>query len=165
MSHEFDDVREQIVALLPRLRRYAMTLTHHREDADDLTQLAIERALARIDQWRRDQRLDGWMFGIVRNAWIDEMRARNRWGRVLAPEEAGANVGVTTTEATVDRLTVEAALARLPEEQRSAVVLVLVEGLAYKEAAHVLEIPIGTLTSRLARAREALQTLLVEEMR
>jgi len=160
VSHESDAVSAQIVALLPRLRRYARTLTHHREDADDLVQLAIERALARIDQWRRDQRLDGWMFGIVRNAWIDEVRSRSRWNRVLAPEEAGIDVGVATTEAAAERMTVEAALARLPEEQRSAVVLVLIEGLAYKEAAHALDIPIGTLTSRLARGREALQALL-----
>jgi len=156
-------VGEQIVALLPRLRRYARTLTRHREDADDLTQLAVERALARLDQWRRDQRLDAWMFGILRNAWVDETRSRNRWGRVLAPEEAGEHVGVATTETAMERLTVEAALARLPEEQRSAVVLVLVEGLAYKEAARVLDVPIGTLTSRLARGREALQSLLGED--
>ena len=165
MSHESHAVTDQIVAMLPRLRRYARTLTRHREDADDLTQLAIERALARIDQWRRDERLDGWMFGILRNAWIDEARSRQRWGRVLAPEEAGQHVGVATTDSAVERLTVESALMRLPEEQRSAVVLVLIEGLAYKEAAHALDIPIGTLTSRLARGREALQSWLGEEMR
>ena len=79
---------------------------------------------------------------------------------MLAPGEEAADVGDATAEVIVDRLSIETALAGLPEEQRSAVALVLIEGLSYKEAAHVLEIPIGTLTSRLARARDALQSVL-----
>jgi RNA polymerase sigma-70 factor (ECF subfamily) len=153
-------IRAQIVELLPRLRRFARTLARNVHDADDLVQIAIERALARYEQWRPDSRFDSWMFGIVRNAWIDEVRSRGRRGRVFVPEEAGENVGDAADAAQVRLLSVQAALARLPEDQRMAVALVLIEGLSYKEAAEILEIPIGTLTSRLARGREALQASL-----
>ena len=100
------------------------------------------------------------MFKIVRNAWIDEVRARARRGKVFLVEESGADVGVDTMAAEVTLMSVQAALQRLPEEQRLAVSLVLIEGLPYREAAEVLEVPIGTLTSRLARGRDALQALL-----
>jgi RNA polymerase sigma-70 factor (ECF subfamily) len=154
------NVREQIVALLPRLRRFARNLTRDPHDADDVLQIALERALARLDQWRCDARLDSWMFKIVRNAWIDELRARGRRARVFLPEAAGEGVGSSTIEHETQLLAVQSAVARLPEDQRLAVSLVLVEGLSYAEAAAVLDIPIGTLTSRLARARQALQVIL-----
>lgn len=152
-----DQVREQIVALLPRLRRFGRAITRHASDADDLVQISIERALLRHEQWRPDAPFHSWMFGIMRNAWIDEARARGRRGQVLAPEEAGLDVGVNTSEAQLRLLSVQKAMATLPEEQRLAVALVLIEGLSYKEAAEALDVPIGTLTSRLARGREALQ--------
>lgn len=155
-------VRDGLTELLPRLRRLARTLTGHAADADDLVQVALERALARADQWRPDARLDAWVFGILRNAWLDELRSRGRWQRVLAPEEAGETVGEATVERHEQALSVAAAMARLPEEQREAVALVLVEGLSYRETADLLQLPIGTVTSRLARARAALQTLLGE---
>ena len=100
------------------------------------------------------------MFGIIRNAWIDETRARRRRDRVFEAEEAGEHVADAASEAHIHRLSVEAALARLSDEQREVVALVLVEGLAYKEAPVVLDVPIGTVTSRLARGREALEALL-----
>lgn len=156
----FDEVRAQLGELLPRLRRFARVITRNVQDADDLVQVAAEKALARADQWRPDARLDSWMFGIMRNAWIDEIRARRRRERVHAPEEAGATVGDASAKARDIALSVQAAMARLPEEQRLAVALVLVEGYSYREAAEVLGIPIGTLTSRLARGREALQAVL-----
>jgi RNA polymerase sigma-70 factor (ECF subfamily) len=155
-----ENVREQIAALIPRLRRFARNLTRNPQDADDVVQTALERALARLDQWRRETRLDGWMFKIVRNAWIDELRARRRRDKVLAPPEAGENVGEAVMEHEENLMSVQAAMGRLAEDQRLAVSLVLVEGLSYKEAALVLDVPIGTLTSRLARAREALQAML-----
>jgi RNA polymerase sigma-70 factor (ECF subfamily) len=155
-----ENVREQIAALLPRLRRFARNLTRNRHDADDVVQIALERALSRLDQWRRDARLDSWMFKIVRNVWIDELRSRSRQNKMFLAPEAGENVGEALIERESDLMSVQAAMARLPEEQRTAVSLVLIEGLPYKEAAEVLEIPIGTLTSRLARGREALQALL-----
>jgi len=102
------------------------------------------------------------MFGILRNAWIDEQRARGRRGRVFAAAELGEQVADPAHGAPLETLAVQDAVARLPQEQRLAVALVLVEGLSYKEAAHIMEVPIGTLTSRLARAREALQAMLGE---
>jgi RNA polymerase sigma-70 factor (ECF subfamily) len=155
-----ENIQARIIELLPRLRRFARNLTRNPHDADDVVQIAIERALTRLDQWHRDARLDSWLFRIVRNAWIDEIRSRARRDALFAPEEAGEAIGVAAMDREVDRLSVEAAMAQLPEEQRLAVSLVLVEGLPYKEAALVLDVPIGTLTSRLARAREALQAML-----
>jgi RNA polymerase sigma-70 factor, ECF subfamily len=155
-----ENVHGQIAALLPRLRRFARNLTRNRDDADDVVQMALERALSKLDQWRPDARLDSWMFKILRNVWIDELRSRGRQSKIFLAPEAGEHVGEASLEREGDLLSVQAAMARLSEEQRVAVSLVLIEGLPYKEAAEVLEIPIGTLTSRLARGREALQALL-----
>ena len=155
-----ENIQEQIVALLPRLRRFARSLVRSPHDADDMVQIAVERALLRLDQWHRDARLDSWLFKILRNAWIDEMRSRGRRAKIFMPEEAGEHVGEASIDREVERLSVQSALARLPEDQRLAVSLVLVEGLAYKDAADVLEVPIGTLTSSLARGRDALQAML-----
>jgi RNA polymerase sigma-70 factor (ECF subfamily) len=155
-----ETIQEQVVALLPRLRRFARNLVRTPHDADDMVQIAVERALLHLDQWHRDARLDSWLFKILRNAWIDEVRSRGRRAKLFMPEEAGENVGEASMEREIDRLSVEAALARLPHDQRLAVSLVLVEGLAYKDAADVLEVPIGTLTSRLARGRESLAAML-----
>jgi RNA polymerase sigma-70 factor (ECF subfamily) len=159
-SETLQSIHDQIIALLPRLRRFARNLTRNPHDADDVVQIAVERALARLDQWRSDARLDSWLFKIVRNAWIDELRARGRRDKIFLNEEAGENIGTDSMERETERLSVQAAMARLPEDQRMAVSLVLVEGLPYKEAAEVLDVPIGTLTSRLARGRVALQSML-----
>lgn len=160
MTVPVDQIRDQIVALLPRLRRFARTLTRNPQDADDLVQLSIERALLHYRQWRPESRFDSWMFGIVRNGWIDEIRSRQRRSRMFLPEESGENVGDAGDESQVSGLSVQQAMESLPEDQRLAVALVLIEGLSYKEAAEVMEVPIGTLTSRLARGREALQARL-----
>ena len=162
-SETSQSIHEQIVTLLPRLRRFARNLTRNPHDADDVVQIAVERALTRLDQWRSGARLDSWMFKIVRNAWIDELRSRGRHGKVFLAAEAGENVGTDTMARETELLSVQSAMARLPEDQREAVSLVLVEGLPYREAAQVLDVPIGTLTSRLARGREALQALLGTE--
>jgi len=154
------ELREELVALLPRLRRFARALTRNAHDADDLVQLALERALAHAAQRRPEMQLAGWVFGILRNAWVDEQRARGRRARLFAPEESGEKVADASGSAAPEMLAVQEALERLPEEQRVVVALVLVEGLSYKEAAHIIEVPIGTVTSRLARARETLQSLL-----
>jgi RNA polymerase sigma-70 factor (ECF subfamily) len=156
------DLHAELVALLPRLRRFARALARNAHDADDLVQLALERALARASQARADAQLAGWMFGIVRNAWIDELRARGRRARMSAPAGSAEQVADASQSDPAQALSVQEALARLPEEQRSAVALVLIEGLSYKEAAYVMQVPIGTLTSRLARGREALQAMLGE---
>jgi len=153
----------ELAALLPRMRRFARSITFHREDADDLVQVAMERALGRSEQYTQGTRLDSWLFRIIRNAWIDEVRSRIRRDDIFAPEEEGEHVGHDGTEAHQQRMAVQKAMSLLSEEHRIVVALVLVDGLPYKEAAEVLDIPIGTLTSRLARARDALQKLLSEE--
>lgn len=157
-----DELSAELVALLPRLRRFARALTRHPHDADDLVQLALERSLAHAAQRRPDMQLASWVFGILRNAWIDEQRSRGRRARLFAPQEAGEQVAHAAGSAVAEMLAVQEALDKLPEEQRLVVALVLIEGLSYKEAAHVMEVPVGTVTSRLARARETLQALLGE---
>jgi len=159
MSDSGDLLQTRILELLPKLRRFARSLTRNVHDADDLLQSALERALAHLDQWQADTRLDSWLYTIVRHAWIDELRSRAR--REHTFEDAGQ------VEAVPDRrgdasgtLAVDQAMACLPAEQRIAVALVLIEGLPYKEAAQIIGIPMGTLTSRLARGRQALQQLL-----
>lgn len=159
------NIHDELVALLPRLRRFAHNLTKEAADADDMVQIALERALTRIEQRQVDSRLDSWMFKIVRNAWIDEVRARGRRNKIFLEAEAGENVGSEVMEKETTMMSVQAAMLKLSQEQREAVSLALIEGLPYKEAAEVLDIPIGTLTSRLSRARETLQTLLGEEGR
>jgi RNA polymerase sigma-70 factor, ECF subfamily len=154
------ELRTGLIALLPRLRRFARALCGNVHDADDLVQVAVERALTHAAQLRPDSQLAGWTFGILRNAWIDEQRARGRRARLFAGAPAVEEVADATRGAPADLLAVQEALAQLPEEQRIAVALVLIEGLSYKEAAHIMQVPIGTLTSRLARGREALARLL-----
>lgn len=160
-----DAIHNDIAALLPRLRRFARSIVYHREDADDLVQVAVERALGRSGQWEPGTRLDSWMFRIMKNAWIDEVRSRMRRDTVFAPEEAGEHVGDNYAEAHQQRMAIEKAVSMLSDEHRMVIALVLVDGLPYKEAAEVLEIPMGTLTSRLVRARAALQALLSDQAR
>lgn len=154
------EIQDQLVALLPRLRRFARSLARNAHDADDLVQVAMEKALLRMDQWREDSRLDSWMFGIIHNAWIDEVRARGRREHTVAADDDSEQIADLSSETHIDRLSLEAAFRQLPDEQRAALALVLVQGLAYKEAAAVLNVPIGTVTSRIARGRETLQKLL-----
>lgn len=147
----------EMLAVLPRLRRFARALARDAADADDLCQMTVEKALLARASWQPGTRLDSWMYRIMRNAWIDAARARGRASETFVDAEAGAAVGGDGgAEARVALGEVEAAMRRLPDEQREAVALVLVEGLAYKEAAEVLDIPMGTLTSRLVRGRQAL---------
>src|SRR3981081_2608548 len=157
MKAPSEDLGVHIVGLFPRLRRFARTLTGSVQDADDLVHVAIERALSRSDQLRPDSPVSSWLFGILRNAWIDEARAQNRRKRVFAPEELGESVEETRGHQHADVISVRGALARLPDEQREVVGLVLVEGLSYKEAAEIMNVPVGTVTSRLARRGDALQ--------
>ena len=165
MTFNATSLPTQIAALLPRLRRFARTIAFNREDADDLVQIAVERALNRSAQWEPGTRLDSWIFRIMKNAWIDEVRSRMRRDAVFAPEEAGEHVGDDYAEAHQQRMAIQKAISLLSEDHRIVIGLVLVDGLPYKEAAEVLEVPMGTLTSRLARAREALQGLLSDQAR
>ena len=150
---------DQMLAVLPRLRRFARALSRDLADADDLAQATVEKALKAREQWAPGTRMDSWMYRIMRNAWIDTARARARAAQTFLPEEAGAAIagdGERAVEAHVGVAELQAAMHLLPDEQREAVALVLVEGLAYKEAAEILDVPMGTLTSRLVRGRQAL---------
>lgn len=154
---------DEMLAVLPRLRRFARALARDAADADDLCQLAIEKALLARASWQAGTRMDSWMYRIMRNAWIDTSRSRARAAQTFVDAEAGAAIGCAGgAEAHVALGEVEAAMRALPDEQREAVALVLVEGMAYKEAAEILEIPMGTLTSRLVRGRQALMARLGE---
>ena len=161
MSSSGEEIRDRIIELLPRLRRFARSLARNAQDADDLVQITAERALARAEQLRPDHPVASWLFGILRNAWIDEGRSRRRRESLLEPEDL-ADVGDPAAGADPELLCLQDALSRLPEDQRLAVALVLVEGFSYKEAASIMSVPVGTLTSRLARGREALQSMLSE---
>jgi RNA polymerase sigma-70 factor (ECF subfamily) len=150
--------RDQLVAMLPRLRRFARGLTGSAVEADDLVQAACERALFRAHQFQTGKRFDSWMFRIVQTVWIDHLRARET--RRTESEDEALNAGTDEPKRRVEaRLAlreVQAAIAALPAEQRIALLLVTVEGLSYREAAEIAEVPIGTIMSRLARARIAL---------
>jgi len=154
-----DAVIREMVTLLPRLRRFACGLTGSLADADDLVQGAALRALERIGQWQPGTRLDSWMFRILQNLWIDQLRARRGREVTMEPEDlAERSVGdaAREQEARLALGEVRREVAKLPPEQRAVLMLVTVEGVSYKEAAEILEIPIGTVMSRLARARLAL---------
>jgi len=149
----------ELLTLLPRLRRFSRALARDGADADDLTQVALERALKAKDRWMPGTRLDAWMMKIMRNCWIDEVRSRTRRAQTFAPADEAETVGIDA-HADIERRAelndVDRAMNALPAEQREVIALVLVEGLAYREAADLLGIPIGTLTSRLTRGRQAL---------
>lgn len=149
-------LQREMIDLLPRLRRFARALTRSEPNADDLVQLTLERALQRGGQYRPCFRFENWMFGIMRHAWIDELRASRRRRSIMLPEDQGAEVRDEAGGQPLETIALRNAFARLPPDQRLAAALVLVEGLSYREAAEVAAVPEGTLTSRVARARAAL---------
>lgn len=156
-----DEVERRLASLLPRLRRFAHGLARNTADADDLVQAAAERMLKSRDQWQPGTNFDAWAYRILRNLWIDMARSGQRRDRIFVAEEQGLSVGAASeAEATVELHYLMRAMGRLPDEQCEAVALVMIEGLAYAEAAEVLEIPMGTLTSRLVRGRQALIKML-----
>jgi RNA polymerase sigma-70 factor, ECF subfamily len=154
-----DRFSEDLVALLPRLRRFALSLCRRGDLADDLVQVTAERALAAQDRFDPATRLDSWCFRILRNAWLDGVRRDRSRGAEIdiddAPD-AGEVDGQAVTESRLMLRAVMAAMNRLPEEQREVLMLVCVEDLSYKETAAILDIPLGTVMSRLARGRLAL---------
>ncbi len=155
-SLQFED---ELAALLPRLRRFAHALSRNSADADDLTQMTIERALRSSRQWQQGTRLDSWTYKIMRNLWIDTARSRSRKEKFDAPPEEADSLGEdpsSAIEASIDLNRVMAAMQRLPEEQREVVALILIEGFGYRETSEMLGLPIGTVSSRLVRGRMAL---------
>lgn len=150
--------KKDMIALLPRLLRFARTLTRSQADADDLVQEACLKAIANQDQWDPSQDLDRWMFRIARNLWFSELRKRKvrvGTGQVDA-EEANELQVDSQGEAQVFASEIRASVSALPSELSSALMLVCSEGYSYREAAEMLEIPIGTVMSRIHRARKIL---------
>lgn len=159
-----EDIEREMVALLPRLRRFALALCRSADEADDLVQATCERAITNLDKWSVGSRLDSWMYRIARNLHLNRLRdkasQRNKLQLVAnEPEQT-----VDGERAAISRIEFErliGAIGKLPSEQRVVLLLIVVEGRDYREASDILEIPIGTIASRLARARDALR-LLVE---
>lgn len=156
MSDEFG---QQLIALLPNLRRFAISLARSRDVADDLVQTACEKALASRDSYAPGTRFDAWMFRILRNTWIDRTRRQRTEGVRIDIDDAHDLVGSDGSASAERRLMLSAtaaAIAELPDDQREVLVLVCVEELSYRDAAGVLDVPIGTVMSRLARGRRKL---------
>ncbi|AIO37613.1 RNA polymerase sigma factor, sigma-70 family protein [Burkholderia cenocepacia] len=150
--------------MLPRLRSFALRLTANRHDADELVQRACIRALERVHQLRTDTAPVSWVFSIVHSIWLNELRRRNRRDRLLleysdALLETVADPRAASETAVAVRQIVDA-VERLPEPQRVTLLLVSIDGLSYREAAHSLDIPIGTVMSRISRARNAIRIAL-----
>ncbi|MEM9754351.1 MAG: RNA polymerase sigma factor [Pseudomonadota bacterium] len=156
------DLKADLIALLPRLRRFARSMTRSVPEADDLVQEACLRALARADQWDRGQPLDRWMFRITRNLWISEVRKRSvRLGQGHVPAEDSDELHSTETgEAALATRDIAGRIAALPGELSSVLLAVSVEGYSYAEAAELFDIPIGTVMSRIYRARKSLAGLM-----
>jgi len=148
--------REELIEELPRLKRYCFSLTSDPTDADDLLQITVERLLEK--GMPEDAHVAKWSHRVCRNLWIDEIRTRDVGKRYALSESAADGAGTTAanTDDSVQLDRVSEAMERLPPEQRAALVKVAVEGCSYAEAAALLEVPIGTIMSRVARARKAL---------
>jgi RNA polymerase sigma-70 factor (ECF subfamily) len=158
-----DEFRAELLSLLPRLRRYALAKTGTPEEADDLVQATCERAWRARDQWRPGERMDYWTFKIMKNLYIDEIRAASVRGIDAGPEaleEIPDHRWTRRVEGSMTLAQVSDAMRELPEPMRDVLALVPIEGLSYREAAAVLDVPIGTVMSRLARARSELMSRL-----
>ncbi|MXQ10420.1 RNA polymerase sigma factor [Microvirga makkahensis] len=152
-------IGQELVALLPRLRRFALVLCRSSSQADDLVQSACERALANADRWTPGTRFDAWVFRIMRNNWIDHLRRSRTEGMSHDITTRTEIVGDAGEEPILNRLLlaeVQQIIGGMPREQREVLLLVCVEELAYREAAEILGVPVGTVMSRLARARKRL---------
>ncbi len=155
------DIHRSIEAEIPRLRRYARALARDAATADDLVQDCLARALGKIHLWQEGTDLRAWLFTILHNQYVNQVRRAVR---------EGASVGLSETEPMLTRAPhqgkrlelrdLERAIAKLPEEQRSVILLVGLEGMRYDEVADMLGVPVGTVRSRLSRGRDALRRLM-----
>lgn len=155
------DARQDLIEHLPRLRRYARALTRDAHRADDLVQDTLERALAKLDLWRPGSDLRAWLFTLMHNLFINQVRQASPDNAALE-EAQDLPVGGGQMEAMAVR-DIHAALTRLPVEQREVILLVGLEQFVYAEAARILGVPLGTVMSRLSRGRERLRQLLADE--
>jgi len=160
------DPRDELIALLPRLRRFALGLTGSRESADDLVQTGCLRALERWHQWTPGTSLHSWMFRILQTVWLDQKRMESR-RPTISDDDVLARVpgeeGERNQEARDLFRAVRGEIARLPDDQKVVLLLVTIEGLSYREAAGTLGVPVGTIMSRLARARQRIAKRLEDD--
>lgn len=154
-----DETAALLEPLIPSLRRYAYALTRGHEAADDLVQDTLERALSRWFLRRRDGDLRAWLFTIERNLYVSSLRRRSRGAEVALDHAAEPSVD-GGQDAALGMRDLLAALDQLPEDHKSILLLIGVEDLSYEEAARVLDVPLGTVMSRLSRGRQRLRTLL-----
>lgn len=150
---------ERLVAFLPNMRRFSMSLTGSADIADDLVQAACERAIAHQDAFDPATRFDAWTFRIIRNLWIDQIRRNRTAGRKEDIADHQDSIGLTELPDVFPRMElreVSAAINRLSDDQREVLILVCIEDFSYRGAAELLDLPIGTVMSRLARARRNL---------
>ena len=156
------EIEEEMIALLPRLRRFAFALTGSWPDADDLVQTTCARAIERLGQWEAGTRLDSWMYRIAQNQHRNDLQKDRT--RISHLREVGAeNMDTVSQNAPVDRMALgdlDAAMARLPAEQRAVLLLVSVEGQSYQEVAELMDLSPGTVASRVSRARANLAAML-----
>jgi RNA polymerase sigma-70 factor, ECF subfamily len=159
---DLSQFRKDLVGLLPRLRRFALTLTRNHDDGDDLVQAACERAIQRSMQFQSGTRLDSWLFTMMRNIWISEIRSRRvRTGQGVI--DAADADELATPVGAADHIygnQLIGMVLSLPEGLAACLLLVSVEGHSYQEAADILDIPIGTVMSRMSRARAMMKDLL-----
>jgi RNA polymerase sigma-70 factor (ECF subfamily) len=156
------DIHNRMVKLLPRLRRFVYALTNGADLGEDLLQETYVRALAHLDQWQPGSRLDSWMFRIARNLWIDHMRAEKFRGEavdITAVDELLSCDGQLVAEKHIVLEELKKDIAELSKDQRNVVKLVWGYGMSYKETGRILNLPAGTVMSRVARVRDALQRL------
>jgi RNA polymerase sigma-70 factor (ECF subfamily) len=156
-----NDVDDQLRELLPRLRRFAVSLTRDYSSADDLVQASLEKALSAWTGRRQEGDLRAWLFSILYRQFVDNHRRSRRYSRMLElfTGASGEDQYEPSVERTVVARTTLQAFERLNAEQRALLLWVSVEGLSYKEVAGILEVPVGTVMSRLSRARQALRQL------
>ena len=156
-------IRKEMIAVLPQLRRFAYGLTGSIPDGDDLVQATCERAIVNLDKWELGTRLDSWMFRIAQNLHrnaIRDSRSRARKLIDLGHETENSSDGQRKQEERSLLAAVRRFVEQLPEDQRTVMLLVCVEGRSYKEVAAITGLPVGTVTSRLGRARAGLRDYL-----
>jgi RNA polymerase sigma-70 factor (ECF subfamily) len=155
-----DDFGEQTLSVIPRLRRYARALTGDKLQADDLVQDTLERALNKRHLWRQGSDLRAWMFTIMHNVFVNQIRSRHADNTVALDAEAYNVAGHSSPIDLLEIGDIDAAIRLLPGEQREVLMLVALEQMSYAETAQTLGIPVGTVMSRLYRARERVRVLL-----
>ncbi len=155
------DICKKIEEEIPRLRRYARALTRDINAADDLVQDCLTRALSKVHLWQKGTDLRAWLFTILHNQYVNHVRRAVREGAAVGLSDSEPLLTSAPNQSKrLELRDLERAIARLPEEQRSVLLLVGLEGMRYEEVAQVLDVPVGTIRSRLSRGREMLRQLM-----